>query len=359
MRHYSFELIKTIENSAHVEHSFDSEIIVKNIPKNLPSGVLDPREEELAKKTLAERTSRPLSLESIRANSGYQNDAINEKEILVKEHHLIYEGESFLVYENVVKENSDKKLPAIIYAHGGSFFTLSAKYAQNMCKTLAEIANCRVFNVEYGLAPEHPYPTGIRQFEETFLYVKSHAKELNVDVSKIIVMGDSSGGNFASQIAHKYHKEIALQILYYPAVYLDTTKLLPGWNINEYDIDPNYLAFIEPRLSLGRMDEKADLGLVKLIFKMYLQHGESPSLDELNSYNLNPIEFPNTLMFTSEYDGLRIQDDLFAKKLKDSGVEVRNIRYKGIHHAFIEKIGYFPQAEDSLIEISNAINNLK
>ena len=215
MRNYSFDLIDMLAKSSHKETCYGAPIIIKDIPEGQSSGVLDPRELELAKKTLAERTSRPTTLQAIRESAGYNNEAINDKEVITEIVDLTDNEHRFSVYTNVLKELKDEILPVIIYAHGGSFFTLSAKKTQNFAKSLAEIAKCRVYNVEYGLAPECPFPIGVNQFEATYLFVKEHANELKINPQKIIVMGDSSGGNFASQIANKYYKDIYMQILYY------------------------------------------------------------------------------------------------------------------------------------------------
>ena len=70
-------------------------------------------------------------------------------------------------------------------------------------------------------------------------------------------------------------------------------------------------------------------------------------------YNL-----PKAILVGAEFDGLRIQTEFYAKQLKDAGVDVSCYRYKGMTHAFIDKLGFVPQAEDLASIIAEAIIKL-
>lgn len=67
---------------------------------------------------------------------------------------------------------------------------------------------------------------------------------------------------------------------------------------------------------------------------------------------------PKTLIATAEYDFLRAECDLYARYLREAGVEVRNIRYGGVAHAFLDKYGFYPQAEDCVKEIVKDLKGL-
>jgi len=53
-----------------------------------------------------------------------------------------------------------------------------------------------------------------------------------------------------------------------------------------------------------------------------------------------------------EYDGLRVQGELFGRQLQAAGVMTRTIRYNGVGHAFIDVVGLLPQAEALAYEIA-------
>lgn len=93
-------------------------------------------------------------------------------------------------------------------------------------------------NVEYRLAPEYPYPIQVQDRRTALTWLHEHAAELGVDLARIAVMGDSSGGGLAAALAH-FAKElrqppIAKQILIYPR--LDHRKTNPDPNLLPYAV---------------------------------------------------------------------------------------------------------------------------
>jgi acetyl esterase/lipase len=60
---------------------------------------------------------------------------------------------------------------------------------------------------------------------------------------------------------------------------------------------------------------------------------------------------PRTLVATAEFDGLRIQGEVYGKLLREAGGDVRILRYNGMVHAFIDRLGFVPQAEDLALEM--------
>jgi acetyl esterase len=93
--------------------------------------------------------------------------------------------------------------PAILYLHGGSFiFPLQEMMLRNAAY-YAENLHIPVFLPEYRLAPEHPFPAGFEDCVTCHRYLISHANELCIDPSKIIILGDSAGGALAAALCQK------------------------------------------------------------------------------------------------------------------------------------------------------------
>lgn len=67
---------------------------------------------------------------------------------------------------------------------------------------------------------------------------------------------------------------------------------------------------------------------------------------------------PKAILIGAEYDGLCIQTEFYAKQLSDAGVPVTVYRYKGMTHAFLDKLGVTPQTEDLCIVIAKAIKEI-
>lgn len=67
---------------------------------------------------------------------------------------------------------------------------------------------------------------------------------------------------------------------------------------------------------------------------------------------------PETLIVAAQYDYLSVECEAYAKKLTRFGVGMKLIQYKGMDHAFIDKIGLYPQAEDCMKEIAKEIRRI-
>ena len=330
---------------------FDSPVLVKPIPDDARAGVLDPRELELARKSFSSPKPMAPSLEALRQETGFPNINLNTVEIHTKVFSLSYEGVPFELWMYVPRKPygvTDRK--AVIYVHGGSFIAGSVYAEENPMKYLAELSGCAVFNLEYSLAPEHPFPCALEQVKCAIEYVKENAKELGIDGKKIYLCGDSAGANLVLGACQSYGlSDFEGLILYYPAVALNLESLPFQWKESDYEMSDEHKPFILPRLSLGRSDQNVG-PLAMLISSFYLRHGESRDDVRVSPLYHNGSLFPKILMFTAEYDGLRIQDEYFASKVNKEGGSCRCIRYRGIHHGFIDKFGYFPQASDAIIE---------
>ena len=91
------------------------------------------------------------------------------------------------------------KYPAILWIGGGGW--VSQDFNSHLPE-LIEFAEAGyvVAAVEYRLAGECKFPAGLMDIKACIRYIRAHAEELNVDVNKIGVLGESAGGHYASLI---------------------------------------------------------------------------------------------------------------------------------------------------------------
>lgn len=90
--------------------------------------------------------------------------------------------------------------PVLVYLHGGGWVSGSPATHRKLASRFAEAGHL-VFNVDYRLAPEHPFPT---PFEDCLAAVRFAAREAgrwNGDGARLAVGGDSAGGNLAAAVA--------------------------------------------------------------------------------------------------------------------------------------------------------------
>jgi acetyl esterase len=91
--------------------------------------------------------------------------------------------------------------PVVVYCHGGGFMVGSSEDTDYMTRRICSVANVIVVSVNYRLAPEWPFPTGLDDCVEVYQWARSHAREIGGDPSRVGVAGDSSGGNFAAALS--------------------------------------------------------------------------------------------------------------------------------------------------------------
>ena len=90
-----------------------------------------------------------------------------------------------------VETGSHDEGRVILYLHGGGFIAESAKVHGTLLARMARQAGGRGFYVSYRLAPEHPYPAGT----DDCLAAYRHLLAAGIDPARIVIAGDSAGGN--------------------------------------------------------------------------------------------------------------------------------------------------------------------
>lgn len=100
-------------------------------------------------------------------------------------------------------DHTSKKLPLLIFFHGGGFIFLSAasKIFNDFCFNMANKVVAVVVSVEYRLAPEHRLPAAYEDAVEALHWIKTNQSDdwlrNHVDYSNVFIMGSSAGGNIA------------------------------------------------------------------------------------------------------------------------------------------------------------------
>ncbi len=231
----------------------------------------------------------------------------------------------------------DGPRPLVLYFHQGGCVIGDLDWCETFCTILASIARCRVASVEYRLAPEHPFPAAHDDAWAAFRWASEHAGEVDGDPSRIVVAGDSAGGNLAAYISLRARREggptPVAQILVYP------------WLALREGDDPAYEEFRET------YPLDAD-GLEW--FRHHLLESERDAGDE----RLSPLHaedlagLPPTVIATAGFDPLCDEGESFAARLESAGVPVTFRCFESLPHSFTSMSGAIPAARRALEEIA-------
>lgn len=206
----------------------------------------------------------------------------------------------------------------ILYFHGGGFVTGNIQTYSKTCNDLAYNTNSLVIAIDYSLAPEYPFPTGLKECYQVTKYFYSE----DSFVDNIILMGDSAGGNIASVISiiasERKEFKINKQILLYPMTYHIHNEDSKFDSIKENGND--YI------LTNKRINEYLDLYVKD---KTYLTSKYVSPLNADNLYNQ-----PKTLIITANLDPLRDEGEAYGKKLLKYNNQVTLHRIDNIHGFF-------------------------
>ncbi|GGF24583.1 alpha/beta hydrolase [Hymenobacter cavernae] len=214
---------------------------------------------------------------------------------------------------------SSAPLPVYVNFHGGGFMLGYPQQDDLLCRYLAHHAQCLVVNVDYALAPEHPFPAPVLQSYEVVKWVQEQAPSLGYDASRLAIGGHSAGGSIAAALAllvkERQEFPLALQILDYPSL-----------NIAE----PSRQKHVLP-------DRKQALSVELTAF---FKHVYAPCPADWTNPLASPLLADDltglapALIITAEYDLLRDDGNAYAEKLRAQGVPVTHREFQGVDHAF-------------------------
>jgi acetyl esterase len=210
----------------------------------------------------------------------------------------------------------------------------------NICRRMANEAKCIVISVEYRLAPEHKYPAAFNDCFAATRWACEHNEEFGGDPDRIIVTGDSAGGNLAAAVCLRARDEggprIAGQVLVYPIV------------------DRNFETASYHENAQGYM-------LTRDTMKWFWEHYLPPGDDGSHCY-LSPLRatslagLPPALVVTCELDPLRDEGRAYADRLTQEGVLTTHIAEMGMIHGYLRRLESFKRAQQTMRDIAAWIN---
>ncbi len=231
----------------------------------------------------------------------------------------------------------NKKLPVIVYYHGGGWVFGNLASTDAGCQLLAEKAQAIVVSIAYRLAPEYAFPTPLYDAYDAFIWVFENIVNFGGDTANLTVAGDSAGGNLATVVAYLAATlngpAIQAQALIYPVVNIDFTTASYNAYGEHYGLDKQGMQWFA-----GHYTEK--------------ENYVDPLVSPLHIKDLSVL--PKTIIIAAEADVLYDEGLAYARKLTDAGVTVEHVNMPGLIHSYFSKMDFFEQAT---IETAEKIAN--
>jgi acetyl esterase len=217
-------------------------------------------------------------------------------------------------------EGNFDKLPVIMFYHGGGWVLGNANTHDRLVRELAVGANAAVVFVNYTPSPDATFPKPIEEAFAATQYIVEYGEKLNLDPTRLAVVGDSVGGNMTiamTLLAKEKGLKILQQVLFYPVTDADFTN-------------GSYQQFKNgPWLTKAAME--------------WFWNAYAPNEADREKTLVCPLQasidqlrhLPPALVITDENDVLRDEGEAYAHKLMLAGVSVTAVRFLGTCHDFV------------------------
>ncbi len=222
----------------------------------------------------------------------------------------------------------------VLYLHGGAWCLGSPRTHRGLVADLARGAGVRAVSVDYRLAPEHPYPAGLDDCVAAYRWLL----ERRVDPSRIVVAGDSAGGNLAAALLLRLRDDgiplPAGAVLLSPATDLALTG--PS-HVTRRAVDPFF----------------AKVGPVRFVEDYVGSHDvRDPCISPLYG-DLRGL--PPLLVHVGDHEVLLDDSVRFAERATAAGVDARLVVWPGMFHVFQTFAPFLPEARRANREIGDFI----
>lgn len=214
-------------------------------------------------------------------------------------------------------ESPETALPVVVFAHGGGFVFCDLDSHDEFCRSMADGVGAVVVSADYRLAPEHPAPAAHDDMYAALGWAAATIASYGGDPARIVVAGDSAGGNLAATVAlaarDKGGPAVLGQALFYPV------------------IDDDFDTESYRRYGTGYYNSAAAM---RWYWEQYAPDGtDDPRLIPTRAETLAGL--PSAVVVTAELDPPCSSGDDYAARLAAAEVSVQHRRFDGLFHGFL------------------------
>jgi acetyl esterase len=239
------------------------------------------------------------------------------------------------IYTPKILRSTNGLAPGLVFFHGGGWTIGNLDSHDVVSRKLADEGQLIVISVDYRLAPEHKFPAAVDDAIASTKWIAANSKRLGIDALRLVVGGDSAGGNLAAVVAISARDgngpAIAAQLLIYPAI----------------DFAMTHPSHSEPETSIL---------LTHSVIRWFRDNYLNGTAD-VGDWRASParantlIGLPPAYVLTAGADPLRDEGDEYAERLREAGVPVTYRHFSGQFHGFFTMGKLLRQADVAASEI--------
>lgn len=209
--------------------------------------------------------------------------------------------------------------PTVVWIHGGAYIAGDKDEIANYMRVLAG-RGVPVVSVEYSLAPGARYPKPLRQVNTALGFLAANATRLDLDVSPLVLAGDSAGAHLAAQLAViTTSPQYAAQVGVEPSLASDKLAGLVLF-CGPYD------------LALMSFEGPAGWFLDTVVWSYLGGHGaDAPRGDEFSVLRHVTAAFPPLFISAGNGDPLERHSHALAERARALGVQIDRLFFDADH----------------------------
>ncbi|MCK6546250.1 alpha/beta hydrolase [Myxococcota bacterium] len=227
-----------------------------------------------------------------------------------------------------------RPMPVVMYVHGGGFRILS-KDSHWLMGLIFARRGYLVFNIGYRLAPTHPFPAAVEDTFDAFEWVVKNAASYGGDPSRIVLAGESAGGNLVTSLTvaltHRREEPHARRVFDLGVVPKTVVPACGYLQVSEperfFDAERKVSRFI-----LDRITEVSGAYLGRTYDPVLLELANPLLVLERDAVPDRPL--PPFFVPCGTSDPLIIDSRRLKRALDRRGVPCAAPEYEGEHHAF-------------------------
>jgi acetyl esterase/lipase len=281
-------------------------------------------------------------------------DLAPSKGLRISEESFVSQPDGNTCLIRFVRPDSDAAVPCVYYIHGGGMATLScflgsyrawAKIiaARGVAVAMVEFRNC----VVPSRVPETaPFPAGLNDCISGLKWLHSQAARLKIDPKRVVVAGESGGGNLtlATGLSLKRSGELGLV----KGLYALCPYIAGQWPMKEHPSSTENEGIL---LSLHNNRGAMGYGIEAFRDRNPLAWPGFATAADVQG-------FPPTVITVNECDPLRDEGIAFYRLLLGAGVQARCVQLMGTTHAAETMVAIVPEiTRAAAADIANFATN--